>query len=269
VRRLALLFLVLGLGADDAGAWPAPVMQSLSRDARRLLPRSLAKLLAEREAQIVEEAGRLPGPLTQALAADLNAGRLQPDTLAALDAETARVVATFHDRQLSEGLVRMGALLRVAADVSDPVLSVGPGGYPPGVTREYYAFVGANLAKIPVVIDDEKALSLKRADLPAYWQRLLDRSRAQSPVIGTELFREGRLVSHKTVDFRSPVFGVASLSYSRAVTAIAASWLAVWREARGDLTRMRAPRRVAPRDGGAPPPTAGSAPAPARPEGSS
>jgi len=28
------------------------------------------------------------------------------------------------------------------------------------------------------------------------------------------------------------VFGVASLSYSRAVTAIAATWLAVWREAR-------------------------------------
>jgi hypothetical protein len=34
---------------------------------------------------------------------------------------------------------------------------------------------------------------------------------------------------------------VASLSYSRAVTAIAATWLALWRESRGDLTRIRMP----------------------------
>jgi hypothetical protein len=267
VRRPLLLTLTLALAAGEVSAWPAPVMLSLGRDARRLLPRSLAKLLAEREAQVLEEAGRLPAPLSQALTADLNAGHLQPDTVAALEAETARVLETFRGRQLSEGLIRMGALLRVAADVSDPVLSVGPSGYAPGVTREYYAFIGANLAKIPVVIDDEKALSLKRKDLPAYWQRLLDRSRAQSAVIGTELFREGHLISHRTVDFRSPVFGVASLSYSRAVTAIAASWLAVWREARGDLTRIREPRRVAPRQGA--PLPALPEPRTSRPEGSS
>ncbi len=44
------------------------------------------------------------------------------------------------------------------------------------------------------------------------------------------------------------MFGVASLSYSRAVTAIAATWLAVWRDARGDLTRPARQRTVTPRD---------------------
>ena len=44
------------------------------------------------------------------------------------------------------------------------------------------------------------------------------------------------------------MFGVASLSYSRAVTAIAATWLAVWRDVRGDVTRTPRPETVAPSD---------------------
>jgi len=44
------------------------------------------------------------------------------------------------------------------------------------------------------------------------------------------------------------VFGVASLSYSRAVNAVAATWLAVWRDVRGDVTRMVTPTPVKPRD---------------------
>ena len=156
-------------------------------------------------------------------------------------------------------MVRLGALLRVPADLSDPVLTGGPEGYPAGVTREYYAFVSGSLDKIPVVLDDPAALKLHRRDLPRYWNGLMGRSRTQSDVIRTELFRSGRLVDHRTIDYRSPVFGVASLSYSRAVNAIAATWLAVWREARGDVTRTPSPLPVHPRD--APPiPGAGRAP---------
>jgi hypothetical protein len=78
-------------------------------------------------------------------------------------------------------------------------------------------------------------------------------------VIGAELFTNGRVVDHRRIDYRSPVFGVASLSYSRAVTAIAATWLAVWREARGDLTRTPRALEIHPRD--APPiPGAGQSP---------
>src|SRR6266571_6336724 len=112
----------------------------------------------------------------------------------------------------------------------------------------------SDLDKMPVVLDDPPALRLSRRDLPDYWQGLVDRSRAQSPLIGTELFRNGRLVDHRWIDYRSPVYGVASLSYSRAVTAIAATWIAVWRDARGDTTRMPRPRQVAPREGAPPVP---------------
>ena len=59
-------------------------MESLNRDARKLLPRSLRRLLAEREAQIVEEMRRFPPAVSQALAADLTAGKISPETAGGL-----------------------------------------------------------------------------------------------------------------------------------------------------------------------------------------
>ena len=229
------------LAARDASAWPSSLMQSLARDARRLLPPSLARLMAEREPQIFEAAARFPPEVSQAVWADLGTGQLRPQTVAALDSRTGEVVSLFRGQRVSEGVVRLGALLRIPADLADPVLTAGPEGYPPGVTQQYYAFIEASLDKIPVVLDDPSALKLRRAGLPAYWQKIIGRSRDQSPVIRTELFQNGRVVDYRTIDYRSPVFGVASLSYSRAVTAIAATWLALWRESRGDLTRIRRP----------------------------
>lgn len=233
--------------AGEASAWPAELMGDLARDARRLLPRSLAVLMAQREKQIQEEAQRYPVELAQAMVGDLSSGRLQPATMQLLDARAAEAVSLLRERRVSEGIVKLGALYRIPADLSDPVLAVGPEGYPPGVTREYYAFLSANLGKIPVVLDDAPALELRRERLPEYWQGLLGRTRGHSPVILTEMFQKGRVVDHRSIDFRSPVFGVASLAYSRAVTAIAATWLTLWRDARGDLTRRRPPRTVAPR----------------------
>jgi hypothetical protein len=248
VRRALLLTGLLGVLAAEAQAWPEDVMKALNRDARRLLPRSLARLLAERETQILEELRRFPAPVSQAMAGDLQTGRLSRETAAALDAETSQVVEMLRHQRVTEGLVRLGSLLRIPADLADPVLSAGPEGYPAGVVREYYAFVASNLAKIPVVLDDPDSLELGRRELPVYWQGLVDRSRPQSPVLRTELFKNGKVVSYRTIDFRSPVYGVASLSYSRAVTGIAATWLAVWRDARGDLTRPARQRVVTPRN---------------------
>jgi len=247
--------------AGEAGAWPAVLMQSLGRDARRLVPRSLARLMAEREPQIIEEAQRFPPELAQALAADLAAGVLQPATVAALESRASEAVELFQEQRVSEGVIKLGALLRIPADLSDPVLSAGSEGYPSGVVREYYAFVAGSLDKIPVVLDDAAALRLPSRRLPAYWQSILGRSRSQSGVIRTELFQNGRVVDHRTIDYRSPVFGVGSLSYSRAVTAIAATWLALWREANGDLTRIPATREIRPQE----PPAASATPSPVSP----
>jgi len=246
VKRALLALAVLTVAPPWAAAWPAEAMTALTRDARKLLPRSLSRLLGERESQVLDELQRFPPELSRALGQDLPTGRLRPATVAALEAQAGRVVELFEEGQVSQGLVRLGGLLRIPADLSDPVLAVGPEGWPPGLSREYYALFAANLNRMPVVLDDPAALKLTRKELPRLWQSLLDRSREKTPVLRAELFRGGRVVDHRRLDYRSPAWAVSSLAYSRAVTAAAATWLAVWREARGDTTRMPRAREVRP-----------------------
>jgi len=241
----------IALAAAPASAWPPVLEQSLYRDAQRLLPRSLALLLRDREVAVLEAARQAPPELT-GLASELTAGQIRPETSAALDGQLKEAAALMQKRQVSAGLVRLGALFRVAADVSDPVLCAAEG-LPPAVVTEYYAFLEKNLDKIPVVLDDRRALQLSRGELPGYWQGLLGRSRLDGPVIRTEMFQGGRVVRAQMLDYRSPVFGVASLAYSRAVNGIAATWLAGWRSVRGDTGQTREPRVLAPHDA---PPTA-------------
>jgi len=66
-------------------------------------------------------------------------------------------------------------------------------------------------------------------------------------VIGEELFQGGRVLDHRKLDFRNPAFGVGSLSYSRAVNAIAVTWLAMWRGMGGDISNMPVPIQIRPR----------------------
>jgi len=247
-RRALFLIAILGLFASEASAWPTTLIECLLRDARKVVPRSLARLLYEREKEVLEQTQHFPLPLGQTLAADLSAGQLTPETLSALESHSLEVLALFKEHRISDGLIRLGATSRIPADLSDPVLAVGPEGYPPGLAREYYAFIEANLDKLPVVLDDETALKLARRDVPAYWQSLLERSRMDAPVLRAELYKEGRVVDHRQLDWRSPVFAVAQVAYSRAVTGVAATWLALWREARGDMTRIRKPVEIQPTD---------------------
>jgi hypothetical protein len=248
VKRALLALSFVASAPSWAAAWPAEAMTALSRDARKLLPRSLGRLLGEREAEILGELQRFPPELSRALARDLPSGRLEGETVAALEGLADRAIELLREGQVSPGLMRLGGLLRIPADLSDPALAVGPEGWPAGVTREYYALFAANLGRMPVVLDDPETLKIGRKDLPALWQSLLDRSRRQVPVIRAELFRDGRVVDHRRLDYRSPAWAVSSLAYSRAVTAIAATWLAVWREARGDATHTPRARVVAPEE---------------------
>jgi len=260
--RGALAALVGLIGAalpQPAHAWPTPINEAIARDARRLLPRGLAAALAHRDDQVRAELARLPEGLTRLLAADLLSGHLTPEAATAAQAPIDEALKLFKTRHVGDGLVRLGGLARVPIDLSDAG-SASEEQLPTRVREEYYLFVQANLSKVPVVLSDPHALELTRSELPAFWQRLLNESRAETGVIRAEMLREGRVVDHRMIDYRSPVFAVAALSYSRAVTAVAGTWLAVWREAHGDLSARPRPKEVVPSASMAQP--AGPSPAP-------
>ena len=71
-RALAVLLPILLVApgiASRASAWPAETITALSRDARKLLPRSLNRLLGERESQVLDEEKRLPPDISRAVTA--------------------------------------------------------------------------------------------------------------------------------------------------------------------------------------------------------
>ncbi len=258
VRRRALALALLGSTLSvPAGAWPAALRERVARDARRLVPRTLAGLLGTREREVLAAAERLAPDFDQALSGDLAAGALRAPTLDALQLLGDQPLRLLRARHTHEGVIALGALMRVPADLCDPAVTVGPPGFAPGVTREYYAFIEASLARLPVTLHDPAALRLSRGELPAFWQRMHAESRAQADLLRREMLRGGRVVPHTAIDYRSPVFAVAQISWSRAVTAVAATWLALWREARGDVTRQPQPHLLTPVDRGLPPGTSG------------
>ena len=152
--RTILAALLALAAAAGRGAWPAVVVESLARDARRLVPRSLAQLMADNEKEIFEASRAMPPELGQALGLGLQRGRCVRRPSPRWRRTRRRRSICSASGASTEGVVRLGALLRVPADLSDPVLTGGPEGYPAGVTREYYAFVEQSLDKIPVVLDD-------------------------------------------------------------------------------------------------------------------
>lgn len=246
--RLAVLLAFVG-GAAPAFAWPADLARSIARDARRLVPRSLADVLAAQEAEIVADARDAAMPALPLLYADLPRGRVSAATRKAIGGELATRVAAFRGESFRAGVVGLGRAYRLAVDLADPGLGAGLGTDPrsAAIRREFYLFVVANRDKIPLVVAPQDALRLRLEAIPDFLADVAATAPAQSARLREEGQENGRVLRHDEIDFRSPVFAVASTAYSRSVTAVAATWIAVWRASGGDMTRQKTPQVVSPR----------------------
>ena len=76
--------------------------------------------------------------------------------------------------------------------------------------------------------------------LEPYIDAALIRSSAFAPLLDEEYFRFGARRSSQEFDDRSTGFGVASLSYSHAVSDIINVYYYIWKEAGGDVRSARA-----------------------------
>ena len=139
-------------------------------------------------------------------------------------------------------------MYRLSVDLSDPAISAHFGRDPKAadIRREFYLFTAANRDKIPLVVAPDDALRLRIDDLPAFLASAAARTPDQATRLLAVAREEGRVFRHEDIDFRSPVFAVASSAYSRSVTAVAAVWTAIWRAAGGDMTRLKVPATIDP-----------------------
>ena len=245
---MAVAFLVLSLDASSAQAWPGELSQRIAKDALRLLPLSLAELFRAHEKEIFSEARVAASPALSLVYRDIPKGQLGVPARAALAQEVAARVKALHGDDFRGAVIALGALYRIAVDLPDPAINaaLGTDSKTRAIRREFYLFVEASRDKIPVVLVQPDALRLKLEAAPDYLAGVLSGTQAQATVLREEAQEGGRVLPYTEIDYRSPVFAVASTAYSRSVSAVAALWIAVWRSAGGDMQRQKPPRLIDP-----------------------
>jgi len=126
---------------------------------------------------------------------------------------------------------RLGGLAHLVADANNPFHVAND---QPGLTaskEDFERYFERRLPKFPTVfygLDPQFRL-------PAYLDRTFARSAKFYPLVASEYFRDGERRTSATFDDRSTAFGVASISYSRAVTDVVNLYYFIWKEAGGDV----------------------------------
>lgn len=239
---------LLVLGSLRADAWPAELSRQMAKDALRLLPKSLAEVIAENEVRVFAEAQTARPDVLRQIYLDLPQGRLSPTTIASLDREFGERARALRSGDFRPAVIALGGTYRLVVDIADPAL--GLGGSDPliadAIRREFYSFVTANHDRIPLVIADPGSLGLRLGVLPRFLAETVARTPEQAARLLAEGQEGGRVLPFSGIDFTSPVFAVASAAYSRSVGAVAATWIAIWRSAGGDMSRPRLPHLIKP-----------------------
>ncbi|MGH9457288.1 MAG: hypothetical protein ACRD2J_06555 [Thermoanaerobaculia bacterium] len=147
-----------------------------------------------------------------------------------IDARLAAAVEIVRTRRPMRELVyQLGAISHLLADANNP-LKVGGGGLG-RVEPDYEAYFARSLRKFPTVFyglrDDLRIDPVVDA--------AIRRSRRFHDLLEEEYRRGGRWRTSSEFDDRSTAFGIASISYSRAVSDTVNAFYWVWKEAGGDV----------------------------------
>jgi hypothetical protein len=126
---------------------------------------------------------------------------------------------------------RLGGLVHLIADANNPFHVANDNPRLSESHDDYETYFERRLAKFPTVfygLDPQFRLS-------SYLDRTFARSAKFYPLVAEEYFRHGERRTSASFDDRSTAFGIASVSYSRAVTDVVNVYYYIWKEAGGDV----------------------------------
>jgi hypothetical protein len=229
MRSLVRALLLLAFPAM-AFAWTAEAEIRIARKAAMLAPPDLRLLLEKYEGDYlrgVRDAAEASG---EASHREPVAGRRGPirSELHARIAASLRTVRT--RRPMRELVYELGLTAHLVADANNP-LRVGTAKLGPVVQADYEAYFARKLPRFPTVFYGLR----DPAGVDAVVGAALARSRRFNALLEEEYNRDGRLRTSAEFDDRSTAFGIASVSYSRAVSDLVNIFYYVWKEAGGDV----------------------------------
>jgi hypothetical protein len=228
------------LRADGLAAWPAEAYRNMVYDTLRLMPPSFGRVLWRNDEHILKGVYRLEGHMASALARDALRGELSADTAKEVEQRVSDIASMVdRHRPFREIAFELGKLLRIAADLADPSIIGAGNSSLARASGEFRRFVRLHLDEMPLVFDRDLPSTLEGAAVAHLLEELATATDESVDRLARAFWREGRLVPATDFDFRSVPYAVASLGYSRGVTAASFLWLAAWSEANGDFTGYR------------------------------
>ncbi len=234
----ALGALLLLAGSAAARGWTPRTQQTIAWEAAQLAPPDLSRQIIKRRSSY------LAGAVQPFADTDASRHRKSPDgslDQALTEAVTQAVAAIRSHRPFDEIVQRMGVAAHFMADANNPLAASAAD---PEMGRYFVDFLRyAETAepRFPLVFYGIRPGLEREGGLTELLAEALRRGRALSPVIGMEYRRIDFDSGIGVFDDRSTAFGVASISFSHAVTDVAAVLRYIWLRAGGGDERSNLP----------------------------
>ena len=223
---LAAVTLVLAAAPARLLGWSPATQVSIARTAARLAPPDLARQL-ERRAEHYREGGLAPFAEGAAERHYRNRDRGALDAVLADEVKGA-LAALRQPAPFDELAYRLGRVAHWVADANNPLNAAGDDPEEGRYFADWLRYADSARPRFaPVVYLDEPAVASER-DVRLLTLRALQRGRGFYPRVGDEYRRIGYGAGQQGFDDRSTAFGVAAVSYSRAITDLARVLRYVW-----------------------------------------
>lgn len=228
VPALALLALV----SSPAAAWTPGTQTTIAREASRLAPPDLARQIAKHrrafETGVLDPFGD-SDPGRHMKNAD-GSGELDRVVLAEA---TSAVEAIRGHRPFEEIVRKLGRVSHFVADTDNPLASSAGDDEEGRYFIDFLRYVESAEPRFPLVFYGVVPGLETRRDVAPLLAQSLRRSRAFYPMVGREYRRIGFGSGLGRFDDRSSAFGIASLSFSHAVTDVTLVLRWIWITAGG------------------------------------
>ena len=235
MKRIAIFILFLPITAH---AWTRASDQRIAAKGTALAPPDLRMLLQKFDTDYktgIDRAEAEEGAESHHYFVLSKSGKLRER----IERETRAAIASIRKGDpMSMVVERLGVISHLIADANNPFHTSDADARLGPAHNDFEQYFERRMSKFPTVFYGLE----ENFQLTPYLEHTMERSAKLYPLMSEEYFRGGMRHTSEDFDDRSTAFGVASVSYSHAVTDLVNVYYFIWRQAGGDVRSASALR---------------------------